>query len=305
MGNVSTDMVGKVAVALLLVTALSAACGDPGSSGPATAPAASGEDDLYEGTGMVMETGRFGPELCLGAIAESYPPQCRGIPLEGWSWDGVDGEESAAGTTWGEFHVVGAYDGRTFTVAEASLPEDPGPPEAPEQDRFAPACAEPPGGWRAPDPERATPERMGRVAAAAGDEPDYAAAWVSYPHKDPTKADPEDMDREDMGPHDVVLNVAFTGDVERHERELRAIWGGPLCVVERGHLFRDLKAVQRELGEVAESDLGLQVLWSDIDEVGGKVLLGVVTIDEAGRQELDRRYGEGVVEVTAQLRPVE
>jgi hypothetical protein len=249
---------------------------------------------------MVIETGGVGPELCLGSVAESDPPQCRGIPLEGWSWDDVDGEETSAGTTWGYYHLVGGYDGDAFTVAEARTPDEPEPREDESQGRFEPPCPEPPGGWTAPDPKRATQEQMGDAAIAAREEPDFAAVWVGYPYKDPWETNPERM-----GPNDVVLNVAFTGDIERHERELREIWGGPLCVVERGHLYRDLKSVQRELGDVAESDFGLQVLWSDIDEIGGAVLLGVVTIDQATQAELDRRYGEGVVEVTAQLRPVD
>lgn len=31
----------------------------------------------------------------------------------------------------------------------------------------------------------------------------------------------------------VIVNAVFTGDRERHEAEIRSVWGGPLCVVER------------------------------------------------------------------------
>ena len=27
------------------------------------------------------------PELCLGPVMESYPPQCDGVPLAGWDWE--------------------------------------------------------------------------------------------------------------------------------------------------------------------------------------------------------------------------
>ena len=47
------------------------------------------------GQGTVMDVGGE-VELCLGAVAESYPPQCSGIPLTDWSWDGVDGCERPA-----------------------------------------------------------------------------------------------------------------------------------------------------------------------------------------------------------------
>lgn len=55
-------------------------------------------------------------ELCLGAIAESYPPQCSGIPLNGWSWEGVDGSESSGEVRWGAYAVQGTYDGTSFTA---------------------------------------------------------------------------------------------------------------------------------------------------------------------------------------------
>ncbi|MGH2591791.1 MAG: hypothetical protein ACRDGW_13485, partial [Actinomycetota bacterium] len=74
---------------------------------------------LYEANTTILESRDHGPELCLGGVADSYPPQCGGVPIANWDWDLVDGEESASGTTWGNFHVVGNYDGSTFTVADA------------------------------------------------------------------------------------------------------------------------------------------------------------------------------------------
>ena len=295
-------MTRRVALSLVLVITLSVACGEPdSSSSPAgtTAAPGSGEDALYEGYGLVLESEGRGPELCLGAATDSAPPQCRGIPLEGWSWDDVPGETSSGGGTWGEYRVVGAYDGESFTVTEASVPEEFEPVE--EEDRYATPCPTPEGGWVAPHPERATHEHMGRAQQAAGNEPDYVAGWV-------------DLKRQTLGDNErgvpdytkVVLNYAFTGDVERHERELREIWGGPLCVFERDRQsFRELKSIQRELGEVAARDFGLQVLWSDIDEVEGTVGLAVVVLDEETRAAMAERYGEGVVDVHARLQPVD
>jgi hypothetical protein len=82
----------------------------------------------------VMDTGS--PELCLGAVAESYPPQCRGIPLRGWSWRDHDGVfERAGDVRWGLFAVTGRFDGTKFTVRSAvpAALYDPGPlpPEPP------------------------------------------------------------------------------------------------------------------------------------------------------------------------------
>ena len=67
--------------------------------------------------GTVLEADD-GPELCLGPIAESYPPQCSGPPIVGWDWSAVEGEDNASGVTWGAYAVWGDWDGDTFTVTE-------------------------------------------------------------------------------------------------------------------------------------------------------------------------------------------
>jgi hypothetical protein len=61
------------------------------------------------------------PELCLGAIAESYPPQCSGVPIANWSWEGVDGSETSGEVTWGAYAVQGTYDGTDFTVTQPPI----------------------------------------------------------------------------------------------------------------------------------------------------------------------------------------
>ena len=68
-----------------------------------------------QGLGTVLDIDDS-PELCLGAVAESYPPQCSGPPMVGWDWDAVDGEETANDVTWGAYAVWGEWNGETFTV---------------------------------------------------------------------------------------------------------------------------------------------------------------------------------------------
>jgi hypothetical protein len=92
---------------------------------PTTIPAASGT--VSSGLATVMDPGR--PELCLGAVAESYPPQCSGIPLKGWDWDDhADLYDRSGDIKWGSFAVTGRFDGTTFTVTGAvpSAVYDPG-----------------------------------------------------------------------------------------------------------------------------------------------------------------------------------
>ncbi|GAB3779296.1 hypothetical protein GCM10027601_05380 [Nocardioides ungokensis] len=119
-----------LAALLLLVTA----CGTDGggsaedpapttsqspTSSPATGriPAAPGEVTTRN-LATVMDTGR--PELCLGPVAESYPPQCHGIPLEGWDWSARHGTYDTSGDVrWGQYAVTGTFDGTTMTVTGA------------------------------------------------------------------------------------------------------------------------------------------------------------------------------------------
>lgn len=268
------------AVAALLMLALLGACGDRGGSTAArTSPTPTGET-LYETTSIVLEKKKGAPELCLGTVLESYPPRCSGLRLVGWDWDDVEGEETAAGQTWGEFHVTGSYEGKTFAVVDAGPPE----PFEPQPDEgLDTPCPEPAGGWRSVDPSRDSEEGIGEVARAVNREPDYSGMWI---------------DRIDGR---VVINAAFTGSLDRHEAEIREVWGGALCLIERELSYRDLRDVQDELGD----DPAIDVLWSDVDEVDGKVLAGVVVLDDAARARLDERYGEGVVDARPQLRPVE
>jgi len=78
-------------------------------------------DGEVVGQGMVLGDGEDGAELCLGAVAESAPPQCAGIPLVGWSWDGIEGYETSGDVKWGGYAVQGTYDGTSFTVTQPPI----------------------------------------------------------------------------------------------------------------------------------------------------------------------------------------
>ncbi len=109
---------GTGVAALALLTG----CATPGTgtagdapAGAATPPAPPAGEVIAQGT--VMDVGGD-VELCLAGVAESYPPQCSGLPMTGWSWEGVDGAETAGEVTWGAYAVQGLYDGESFTVTE-------------------------------------------------------------------------------------------------------------------------------------------------------------------------------------------
>ncbi|MGA8847403.1 MAG: hypothetical protein WB471_12385 [Nocardioides sp.] len=124
------------AIAILLAFTLSSCSGGDGSASatdpaapgspaaapqpPAAIPAAPG-DVRSTGLPTVMDTGS-GAELCLGAIAESYPPQCGGPAIPNWDWKAYEGTyEQQDDIRWGTYAVTGTWDGAEFTVSEAIM----------------------------------------------------------------------------------------------------------------------------------------------------------------------------------------
>lgn len=72
------------------------------------------------GQGTVMDIAGSA-ELCLGGVMESWPPQCNGMPLKSWSWQGVEGWDSQGETRWGTYAVQGTFDGAELTVTQPPI----------------------------------------------------------------------------------------------------------------------------------------------------------------------------------------
>jgi hypothetical protein len=289
-------------MAAAVLALLLAACGadGPNAAGPITVaeepPPVISEPDpgqLYEANGMVCEDGTRGPLLWLGGIRLILGPQpCGGIPLVNWNWRAVEGEETAGGTTSGSYHVVGLYDGETFTVTDVG-PYEYDPSALGTDPDTTSRCEEPEGGWAVPDPGHNTQNDVGGAAAYARSQPDYVTSWNT--HLEPARLE--------FGP--VIFNAVFTGDAERHEARIRKVWDGPLCVVARDvPTARELGRVRKEV-EAGLGDLGLQMLWSSGPAVEPVIEIGVVA-DVGGEAQatLDARYGQGVVRLIPALRPV-
>jgi hypothetical protein len=298
LGSVQDGMRKVVSVGLAALALLLAACGTQeqtvGGAGTSTtdSPPLTEPDPapLYEANAMVLEAGDRGPILCLGAVLTSLPPQCGDVPLAGWDWRSVKGEETAGDTTWGSYHVVGRYDGDSFAVTTVGPYEDDPSSFGTDPDLSSP-CPEPDGGWSGLD--HATQEDAHSVAAYARSQTDYVTSWVTQ--LKPAKAE--------FGP--VVVNVLFTGDRERHEADIRKFWGGPLCVVTRDvPTARELAQVRKE-AEASLPELGLQMLWSSGPDVEPVIEIGVVA-DPGGQGQaaFDARFGPGLVRVIPALRPV-
>jgi hypothetical protein len=280
-----TKIVPALAAALLLT-----ACGAAEVAGEQPpAPSAPDPTALYSANAMVLEDKTHGPMLCLGVVLESLPPQCGDVPIAGWNWEKVGGEEKAGGATWGTYHVVGRYDGETFAVTDVG-PSDKGASGSETEPDFASPCEEPAGGWSGLD--HATQNDDGAVHEYARSQPEYVTSWVTQ------------LDREALEFSPVIVNVVFTGDAERHEAEIRKAWDGPLCVVERDVPSADELSRIRKEAESSLDELGLQMLWSDGPSVEPVIEIGVV-VDVAGRGQaaFDARYGAGVVRLVPALKP--
>ena len=276
-----TGVMGRRVLSSLLPFAL-VGCGAAGP--PAGSPA-----QRFEAVALVLESPAHGPELCVGGVAQSLPPQCGGVPVRNWDWVAVEAVESRNGTTWGgDYRVVGTYDGTTFTLTE---PAEPAPPRRPV-DRLGSACADPSADASPVAASRvdkaALMAAMGRAVRA----PDHAGLWVA--------GDDGSLDAGRPLPDGFVLNVAVTGDPGRREAELREVWGGRLCVVQHRKTLVELRRIQDELGDVAPS-LGLRLTGTGSDESRGVVSMSVVTVTPEQQSRLDERYGSGVVEVAPAL----
>lgn len=267
-------MVFAVGFSVLIV-----GCGSP-ERGTTAEPG--GDRQEYAFSGTVLESPDHGPELCLGGVAESYPPQCSGLPVAGWDWEDVEDRRSSAGTTWAEVSVRGTYDGERFTLT--APPGPPRPDRGPDDTDFTPACEAPEA--RDPDAE---------WSSVPQDEiPRRVATWVTH---DAT----EGWD----GPF--VLNVVVQpGFGEEAEAVVRRHWEGHLCVVERDQpLARELEAVQERLPDVLEDLVGRPPWVAYADERRGVVVAQVTVVDEEVQEALDEEFGPGLVELRGRLEPVE
>ncbi len=128
----------------------------------------------------------------------------------------------------------------------------------------------------------------------AEDSPDHTGVWIDTLDEN---ADPEEPGR-------YVLNATFTGDLSRHERDLRTVWGGPLCVSGSDLPFSELSRIQKDLSGGASEAIGLKMTWSNVDVMAGRVELGVVLVTPEMQSALDEAYGVGTVWVVPAMTPV-
>lgn len=261
---------------------------------PVAVPAADGPVQTRYAVTVLDDGG--GAELCVGGVAQSLPPQCGGPPITNWDWADHEGDyEQASGVRWGEFHLMGTFDGERFTTSE-STPADEF--EAPgEPDHFVTTCDEPAGGWVV-DPSLVSYGDENAAFRAAGRLPDYAGAFLDS-SRDPRPPEQLDQALADGGNDSIdvstwIVNVRVTENPARAESAIREVWGGGLCITTARHTEAELRRIQEQLD--APGFLGSGV-------ADGVVGLDVIHDDGSIQAWADATYGEGLVLVSSALVP--
>lgn len=267
------------------------------------APAAEPPDGLVRTPYLatVLDDGD-GPELCLGAVAESYPPQCGGPALVSWDWADHEGTfEEASGVRWGAYALVGRYDSDANTFEVESVSNEPPATSPPAEMDFSTPCEEPDGGWRVRDTSAVAMADREAAFALAESLEGYAGAWVDrQPHEipSPTPGDDDSQIAYEEAMNDplyTIINVQVTGDIAATEEKLREVWSGMLCVSHAERSEAELHDILNELMSIPNS------LGVGTDVIDNAVDLSVIYDDGTLQRELDEKYGKGVVEVDSAL----
>lgn len=236
----------------------------------ATGPGPTGEPGQVYGTfGTILQEPGGDPMLCVGGVAESYPPQCGGPVLVGLDWSDVTDREEASGVTWGTGWAVGTYDGTQVTLTRpvsADPPEGLPEREDPYATDFSTLCEDP---YEQGDAAFATesPEGMAGQEALIRQAEGLDGYVTLY-----------------LSPDQQVFNVVVNQDAPAAREALREVWGGGLCVAEQdAPTEQDSRAAQEELAELWEP-LGL--LGVGTSGVDGRLIVDVTVADPATVQQI-------------------
>lgn len=290
----------KRGFALVVISVALIAAGCAGRSGsnvavppPKSEPAPGnlvpdGYSGRFQISASVLENADHGPQLCR-MMMDSYPPQCGGPDVAGWSWNGVKFEE-AVKTKWGDYLLVGTFDGKTFTLTQPPQPPGAPTPTATGRTDYSTPCAAPPGGWQPVDAALTNDDTFNAAVIKANANPDFAGLWIDRPASLPAGSN---------DPLRIVLNVRYTKDLAKHEAELRKIWGGSLCLSPAQHTQAELTKIQDQL--IKE----MAVMSTSADSVDGRVHVEVYVATASTQRDLDTRYGTGLVVLQGLLQPID
>jgi hypothetical protein len=287
---------GVSAIVLAVLSTTAVACGEErgGNTGVQAQP------DEFIARATVLEDNSHGPQICLGGVQQSLPPQCGGPDLLGWDWADLLGFEHAGGARWGDFVVIGSYDeaDQTLTLTRPAVPADEyeGPYFAHEEPEpvWSTPCAPPADGWRVVDPSLTSEESLNLTMRAAQSRSDFGGLWVDQSiNPAAANADKANVEWQMNDPAKLILNVAVTGNPQVAETDLRSTWGGALCVSEFQHTENELHQIQRAIS--AEPGVLSTGTGRDVVQVA------VIWDDGSLQARFDDQFGPGSVSVSSAL----
>lgn len=88
-------------------------------------------------------------------------------------------------------------------------------------------------------------------------------------------------------------------DLPRHEREIRKVWGGPLCLTTAKHSQAELRKISAQLGDLLPH---LYTAGTDVVRIAASARILLATKDI--QRDMDRRFGPGVVHLEGVMHPI-
>lgn len=268
---------------------------NPITATPQPAETITAATELSGAAMILQEAGADLPHLCLGAIRETYPPQCDGPTLKGgFSWQDLDADSftNEGGTRWtmGRHLLQGFYDPDdgdwgSFTLSQPA-----------SADRVVIAavgillpsvCDDP---FSDVEADRTGPLDQEALARAAERLP-LVGMWVS-----------------DLGEwtsaETSYYNVLVRGDAESARDQLREVWGGGLCAASSD--AATVTERQEAMARITDVHTPKQVLATHDDAPKQQVVVDVVVETTALRASILAAASDGVdVRLAPVFTPVE
>lgn len=244
-------------------------------------------EQLYRAVATVLQDRSNGPQLCLGGVMDSYPPQCGGLDIMNWEWTGDLKFERSSGTRWGEYVVVGTYDreAQTFTLAQPARNAKRSDYGQGQDVDFSTPCEEPAGGW----PE-ATEQELSAAAQRIQTVPTPPRSDTAPPRRGSTI---EGFGGLWLGRQPFVLNVRIVGDLTAADATIREFYDGPLCLIPSERTLAELQDIQNAV------ELGPVLSASYVDVEAGVTVFETIAPDAGLERQLADRYGDAIrVDVT-------
>jgi len=260
----------------------------------------------YSTVTTIIERPPDGPRLCLGGQLDSAPPICGDVAVVGLDWNAVSGANHSGDVIWMEqAFVTGTYSDGVMTLTEQPHHATAAETSAAFDRSNGPVpCAEPAEGWAAtggrfpPGSDyNASIEMVDAVTVGSND---WGGAWIEYIGG----TAPADLQSH---PEAVILVELFTGDLARHETELRSVWPGALCVASAATTSAEIEALAQKISADEYDADSLDPLLRQsavVDYSRGTIRVVVAVATPALQAAFDAKYGVGVVVVSGVLRPI-